>query len=93
MEKMQSISCKEIRENMSDVINKVAYKGDMFTVTRRGSDVAVLMSMEDWKEMERLIEQMEDEDDIRVSEARLKEFREGKTKTIPHEVVKKNLGL
>lgn len=65
MGKMKSISCKEVRENMSAVINQIAFKSKKYTLTRHGSAVAVLLSLEEWHSIEKLLEQKEDKEDIR----------------------------
>ncbi len=72
MGKMESISCKEVREHMADVINQVAFKSKKFTLTRHGSAVAVLLSLEEWNAIEALIEQREDQEDIRDADSAFK---------------------
>lgn len=88
---METISSKEIRDNLSDILNKVAYKGQKYTLTRSGKDMAVIVSMEEWKVIEKLLQQIEDAEDIRdADEAHARYMKEG---GISLEQAKKELGL
>jgi prevent-host-death family protein len=91
MKKMESISCKEVREHMSDVINQVAFKSKRYTVTRHGSAVAVLLSLEDWNLIEKLIEQKEDKEDIRDADIAFQ--KHSKKRGISLKSMKKKLGI
>lgn len=48
---METISCKEARDRMAEVVNKVTYGHERYTITRHGNQVAVLISFDDWKTM------------------------------------------
>lgn len=72
MSKVEIISCKELRDHMADVINQVAFKSKKYTLTRHGSAVAVLLSLDEWTAMEKLIERREDEEDIKDAGVALK---------------------
>jgi prevent-host-death family protein len=88
---METISSKDIRDNLSNILNKVAYKGQKYTLTRSGKDMAVIISMEDWQRIEKLLHQMEEEEDIRdADEAHHRYIKEG---GIPLDQAKKELGL
>lgn len=88
---MKTISSKEMRDNLSDVLNKVAYKGQKYTLTRSGKDMAVIISVEAWQRIEKLLRQMEDEEEIRnADEAHNRYITEG---GIPLDQVKKELGF
>ena len=91
MGKMESISCKEVRDHMADVINQVAFKSKKYTLTRHGSAVAVLVSLEEWANIERLIEQREDAEDIRDADIALK--KHSKKRGISLKAMKKKLGI
>lgn len=88
---MESISCKEVRENMADVINQVAFKSKRYTLTRHGSGVAVLLSIEEWNQIEKLIEEKEDEEDIRDADVTFK--KHSKKQGVSLKAMKKKLGL
>jgi len=75
----------EIRNNLADALNRVAYQGERIVLERRGKGVAVLVSMEDLA----LLEALEDEADAKAARAAL---REAGT-PIPWEGVKAELGL
>jgi prevent-host-death family protein len=84
---MDSMNATEARENLADVLNRVAYAKDRVRITRRGKDVAAVVPIEDLE----LIERLENEIDIREAEKALKEARE--QGTVPLDVLRKELGL
>lgn len=91
MSKMKRISCKEVRDHMADVINQVAFKSKKFTLTRHGSAVAVLLSLEEWDAIEKLIERKEDEEDIREADLAFKNF--SKKQAVSLKAMKKKLKI
>ena len=90
MSNMESISCKELRDHMADVINQVAFKSKKYTLTRHGSAVAVLF-LDEWTAMEKLIERREDEEDLKDAGVALKKHS-GK-RGISLKAMKKKLGI
>jgi prevent-host-death family protein len=82
---MDSVNTTEARENLAEVINRVAYAKDRVRITRRGKQVAAMVPIEDLE----LLERMEDEIDIREAKKALADAR--KHGTIPWEEVKKDL--
>jgi prevent-host-death family protein len=84
---MDSVNTTEARENLAEVINRVAYAKDRVRITRRGKQVAAVVPIEDLE----LLERMEDEIDIREAKKALAEAR--KLGTIPWEEAKKELEL
>jgi prevent-host-death family protein len=91
MSKMESISCKEVRDHMADVINRVAFKAQKFTLTRHGSAVAVLLSLEEWDEINKMVEQKEDKEDIRDADLAFK--KHSKKRGMSLKAMKKKLGI
>ncbi len=88
---MEKISTKEARDHLSEVVNKVIYAGERFTLTRHGNGVAVLISLKEWKIVEALLKRAEDEEDIKDADAAYEKYlKEG---GIPFSQVKKDLGL
>ena len=69
---MMRISASKAREDLSEVLNRVAYSGERVRLHRRGKDVAVLISVEDFS----LLEGLEDMRDVAEARAALKEFEE-----------------
>jgi antitoxin Phd len=59
----------DIRNNLADAINRVAYAGERIILERRGKGVAALVSIEDLE----LLQEMEDQADIRAAKKALKE--------------------
>ncbi|HSX03211.1 MAG TPA: type II toxin-antitoxin system Phd/YefM family antitoxin [Rhabdochlamydiaceae bacterium] len=80
MGKMENISCKEARDHMAKVINQVAFGRKKFKLTRHGAGVAVLMSLEEWETIQKMIEEKEDKEDIRDADLALKRHNETKKK-------------
>ncbi len=85
---MTRLSAREVRRNLSDALNRVAYKGERIVLERRGKEVAALVSMEDLALFERLVREAEDRLDLEAAERALKEPGE-----VPYEVVRERLGL
>lgn len=80
---MTSFMMKDARKNLTDLVNRVGYGGERIAISRRGKDLAVLVSVEDAA----ILEEMEDRLDV---EAALKVLREEK-ESIPWEQAKKEL--
>ena len=59
----------DIRNNLADAINRVAYAGERIILERRGKSVAALVSVEDLA----LLERLEDEADIKAARKAMKE--------------------
>lgn len=74
----------DIRNNLADAINRVAYAGERIILERRGKGVAALVSVEDLE----LLQRLEDEADIKAARKALKE-KGG----ISLEKLKKRLGM
>lgn len=74
----------DIRNNLADALNRVAYGGERIVLERRGKGVAALVSLEDLA----LLERIEDEQDIKAARKALKE-KGG----VPLEDIKKRLGM
>ncbi|NGX41854.1 MAG: hypothetical protein K940chlam7_00128 [Chlamydiae bacterium] len=88
---MESISTKKARDHLSEVINKVAYAGERYTLTRHGRGVAVLISLDEWNAIAVLLQKLEDEEDIKDADAAyINYLKEG---GVPFSRVKKDLGL
>ena len=82
-----TLNSTDARENMAEILNRVAYAKDRVRITRRGKEVAAVVPIEDLE----LIERLEDEIDIREARKALTDAR--RHGTIPWEKVKKELGL
>lgn len=60
---MLEIGVAEIRSNLADVINRVAYGGERIILQRRGKQVLAVVSMEDLE----LLTAMEDKADVKAA--------------------------
>ena len=78
------ISISDVRDNLSEVLNRVAYGGERAVLRRRNKGVAALVSMEDLE----LLQALEDRADLKAA---LKARKE--KSAIPLEQVKQRLGL
>ncbi len=88
---MENISAKKARDHLSEVINKVVYGGERYTLTRHGTGVAVIISLDEWKMIEYILQKVEDEKDIKAADAAYAHYlKEG---GVPFSKVKKELGL
>ena len=80
-----TISTAEARKNFADLVNKVVYGKESAVLTRRGREVAALISIEKF----RLLQELEDRIDIEDAIRALNEPGEN----IPADEVWKELGL
>ena len=55
-----TISTADARKNFADIVNKVAYGKEPIVLTRRGQEIAALISMDELE----LLQQIEDHIDI-----------------------------
>lgn len=78
------ISITEIRDNLADALNRVAYGGERVVLKRRHKGIAALVSMEDLA----LLEELENRADIKAARKARKE-KGG----VSLEDVKKRLGM
>ena len=51
---MKRVTTAEIRRNMAELVNRAAYGGERFVVTRHGKGVAALVPLEDAALLERM---------------------------------------
>ena len=81
---MTQIGIKDIRDNLADALNRVAYSGERIVLARRGKGVAALVSMEDL----RLLETLEEEADLKAAKKARKEKG-----SVPLADIKARLGM
>ncbi len=74
----------DVRENLAEVINRVAYAGDRVILRRRSKSVAAVVSMEDLA----LLQALEDQADVKAAIKARKEKG-----AVPLEKVKARLGM
>ena len=83
------LSMAEFRNDMATPINKIVYGGERLILTRKGKPTVALVSLEDIA----LIEQREDEIDVREAKKVLADMKRKGERPIPLEQVRKRLGL
>jgi len=49
---MANLTTSEAREHLAEIVNRVAYGGERVVLSRRGKDLAVLVSVEDLARLE-----------------------------------------
>jgi prevent-host-death family protein len=84
-----NIGIAEIRNNMADALNRVAYQGERVILERRGKGVAAIVSLEDLA----LLEAIEDRADLKAARQALSEMKRKSQQPLRWEKVKKELGL
>jgi len=82
---MGRVTVTEVRDQISDTLNRVAYKGERLVVRRHGKDVAAIVPVEDLE----LLRELEDKRDIELAKKALAESKE----RIPYDKIRKQLGL
>ena len=82
---IHTISTAEARKKLAEIVNKVAYGKEPIVLTRRGEEIAALISMEELE----LLQIIEDHMDIEDAKKALKE----PGKNISAEKFWKELGL
>jgi prevent-host-death family protein len=88
---MTRLSVSKAREEFPEVVNRAAYGNERTIVSRRGKDLAPVISIDDLRLLELLEQEEIDRQDIADVRAALKEAKE--TGTIPLEEGRKRLGL
>jgi prevent-host-death family protein len=81
---MATVALSQLRANLGDLTNKVAYAGERLCIERNGKPFVALVSLDDME----LLEQLEDRMDLELAKAALK-----RNDFVSWEKVKKELGL
>jgi prevent-host-death family protein len=81
---MKSLDASQLRQQIADALNTVAYSGERIAINRHGKPVAVLVPVDDAA----LLEAIEDRMDVAMAKKALK-----KKGRIPWAQAKKELGL
>ncbi len=84
---MKRVTTAEIRRNMAELVNRAAYGGERFVVTRHGKGVAALVPLEDAALLERMRTRLAERD----FEGALREIAEAGT--VPWDEVRRDLDL
>jgi prevent-host-death family protein len=87
---MTRVTVAQARKDFAEIINRAAYARDRTVITRHDSDVAVVVSIDEVRLLDVLIERYEDEQDVLDAREALLEAREDR---IPWDAVKSEFGL
>lgn len=88
---METLSCREIKDHMAEILNRVAYNHKRYKIARHNKEMAIIISIEEWEAIEKVLQQLEDKEDIQESLLALKEVEE--QGSIPFDEMKKRVGL
>jgi prevent-host-death family protein len=86
---MKRLNVVELKNSLGDVLNRAEYQGERIIVHRRGKDSAAIISIEDLRLFERLVETAEDRIDSEAARVALAESDE----RIPYEQFRRREGL
>lgn len=84
-----TIAARELRDTLSDVLNRVAFGRERVIVRRSNKAVAALIPIDDLRLLERVLERLEEEIDIDEARQAMEEGGE----SIPLADLKRELGL
>lgn len=84
---MKPVSTADVRRNMAELVNRTAYGGERFVVTRHGKELAAIVPVGEATLLQRIRGLLE----AREFEAALKEISE--TGTVPWDEVRRELDL
>jgi prevent-host-death family protein len=87
---MTRVSVAEARKDLAGIINRASYAHERTVITRHETDVAAVISIDELRLLDALIEKWEDEEDIRDANEALLEARE---ETISWDDIKRDLDL
>jgi len=88
---IKTISMRDLRPNISKVVNNIHSKFDRYVISRRGKPEVVMMSVEDYESLLETIEIQSDKELLKGLKKAEKEIAQGKGKTL--EDIQKELGL
>ena len=73
---MRRLNVVELKNSLGDVLNRAEYQGERVIVHRRGKDSAAIVSIQDLRLLERLLEEAEDRADVDAARESLAESDE-----------------
>lgn len=87
---VSKIKASTVRDNFSEIINRVAYGKEHVILTRRGKDLAALVPADELDLFRSVLKKLEDELDIAEAKMRLADKKQIR---IPYKVLRRELGL
>lgn len=89
---MVKVTSRQARKEFSDIINRARYAKEHTVITCNGREVAAVVSMQDLKILEALLQRIEDDIDTRRAKEALEEYERNGV-AYPIEEVMKRLDL
>ena len=87
---VSKLKASAVRDDFSEIINRVAYGKEHVILTRRGKDLAAIIPADQLKLFRTVLEQIEDELDITEAKKRLSNKKQSR---ISYKFLRKELGL
>ena len=87
---VSKLKASTVRDDFSEIINRVAYGKEHVILTRRGKDLAAIIPADQLKLFRTVLEQIEDELDITEAKRRLSNKKQSR---ISYKFLRKELGL
>ncbi len=87
---VSKLNTTEVRDDFSEIVNRVAYGKEHIILCRRGRDLAALVPADELELFELVLEKIEDVMDIAEAKKRLADKKEV---PIPYKTIRKELGL
>jgi len=87
---MTRVSIADARKGLAQIVNRAAFTHERTVITRHDADVAVIISIDEMRLLDALIEKWEDEEDIAAADAALLEARED---FVPWDNIKRQFGM
>jgi prevent-host-death family protein len=84
------VSVAEARRTLPEILNRAAYARERTVITRHDEDVAAVISMDDLRLLDSLLERYEDETDVADARLALLEAREDR---VAWSDIKREFGL
>lgn len=88
---METLSCRDVKDHMAEILNRVAYNHKRYKIARHQKEMAIIISVEEWEAIEKILQKLEDEEDVHEARLALKEVE--KKGSISFEEMKKRVGL
>ena len=73
--KKHKISSRDLRKQQSEILNRIAYGGDHYIVTRHGKETAALVSIEEFYALQKFLNHQEELEDIKDADKAKKEAK------------------
>ena len=88
---VNTVSLKELRPALPEVISRIDEKLDRYVITKRGKPVVVMMSVEDYESLMETLDILADPKAMAILRRGEEDIRKGRTR--PWKDIKASLGL